>query len=208
MNSADLWRAVAIVSTIGWAATGWYATRSPATIATTAAHAPAPGAPAASERPRRRTVITRVVSEPDRTSRDSGSSGSRDERSVLSIDAPSDEAIARARALIEQEQQQRHADHMSERTQEALDILDEFAEEHGLSDSQYADLSEAVVVLHESLAELGPPGGPGGPGGGPPEEGGGPREAFDAFDTVLNASLSEGQAEDLREALRPGPPRG
>lgn len=203
MIRAEPWRTIAVVSTVGWIGTGWYALRAdPSPSAATAtAEAAAPPSPPRSRTAQRHVVVT-TPQEP-RTDRARRGDTGRAAGGLSVVGEPSEAAIARAREIIEQERQERHREHEEERTQDALDQLDAFAEENDLSDEQYADLSEAVVQLHEALSEMGPPGGPPGSGG----DDGGPRAAFDAFNDVLQETLSEEQADALHEALRPqGPP--
>jgi len=89
---------------------------------------------------------------------------------------------------------------------ERLDDVAEFADEEGLSDRAFDDLSDAVLRFHDRMESLGPPGPP---GDRPSEEDRGRMdESFRLLHDDVRDAVGEELAEAFLEWMRPPPPPG
>jgi len=209
MDAITFWRGLAVGGFLGWAVTAWMwqATGSlepqpsldaPTTDGSARAAAPRPVVPRAAP------VHVREAT-PPREDRSSG--------------APDGALLEEARQQIMDEMREERRAHHERMLEERVDQLWDFVSDEGLDDATGLALEEALLELHDTLSELGPPGPPGPPRGGTDRdqaEGAERREradeAFGAFHDRIDAVLDEETAEALHETLRPpgppGPPGG
>lgn len=198
MKSLNGWRAIAIVSMLGWAATA---------IALVAPAEPArPDTPDMGvhdqrsrgvnrRTPRRRALSTRDVELPSSPPVEPDLGKLKDEvrHEVL-------EELEREREARRAERSARHLDRL-------LDDVAWFAEQYHLEEDTEAELQSAVSRLHDELEELRPPGPPG-PGGPPPEVLEELHLAFDAFRTEVDELLEPDVADAFTDQMTPRPLRG
>lgn len=200
MTPVTLWRTVAIIATLGWAATvlGW--------VASSAAPSPEPADRVAQRAP--------VAGPPERMPlpRDRASSASRAEAPSSPPNPDLNELREAVRSEVWHEVEQERAERRQRRSERHLGRLleraAEFADTHGLGASTLAQLETSAIRMHEQLEALRPDGPPG-PDGPPEEALRAIEDAFDQFRDDVALALDDPELADAyTEQMTPRPLRG
>lgn len=202
MERQGIWRAWAVVATLGWAWTVWSWAEVPADVDATPT--------------RERTAVQPSTASVDPRSRPApqrAAVGSASRPVLVAPPPPRADVASRAELYAEARQdliddlEARHEAHMEDRLDHMLSEVQAFVEDHDVDLDRAFELEAAVLDLHEALRDHRPPS--------PFEERadddaappGPPHEVFDAFEDRVDEVLGADLADAFRDAMRP-PGRG